>query len=31
MANRSASRDKAAWGLLLLRFLVGWVFLTEGI
>jgi uncharacterized membrane protein YphA (DoxX/SURF4 family) len=31
MTQKSASRDKAAWGLLLLRFLVGWVFLTEGI
>jgi putative oxidoreductase len=30
-SGRSASQDKAAWGLLLLRFLVGWVFLTEGI
>jgi putative oxidoreductase len=31
MTQKSASRDKTAWGLLLLRFLVGWVFLTEGI
>ena len=27
----SASDKKAAWGLLLLRLLVGWVFLSEGV
>jgi uncharacterized membrane protein YphA (DoxX/SURF4 family) len=27
----SASDNKAAWGLLLLRLLVGWVFLSEGV
>jgi putative oxidoreductase len=31
MMDRSTSREKAAWGLLLLRFFVGWVFLSEGI
>jgi uncharacterized membrane protein YphA (DoxX/SURF4 family) len=31
MTDRSASWEKTAWGLLLLRFLVGWVFLSEGI
>jgi uncharacterized membrane protein YphA (DoxX/SURF4 family) len=31
MVNESKSHNKSAWGLLLLRFLVGWVFLSEGI
>jgi putative oxidoreductase len=31
MTDTSASRGRTAWGLLLLRFLVGWVFLSEGI
>jgi uncharacterized membrane protein YphA (DoxX/SURF4 family) len=31
MQSTSLSPQKTAWGLLLLRFLVGWVFLTEGI
>ncbi len=31
MTATSASDEKAAWGLLLLRLLVGWVFLTEGV
>lgn len=31
MANRPAWPEKTAWGLLLLRFLVGWVFLSEGV
>ena len=31
MTATSASGKKAAWGLLLLRLLVGWVFLSEGI
>ena len=31
MQSTSSSPQKTAWGLLLLRFLVGWVFLTEGI
>ena len=31
MTNASVSQGKAAWGLLLLRLLVGWVFLSEGI
>jgi uncharacterized membrane protein YphA (DoxX/SURF4 family) len=29
MPKSSSSRD--SWGLFLLRFIVGWVFLTEGI
>jgi uncharacterized membrane protein YphA (DoxX/SURF4 family) len=31
MAAASASGARASWGLLLLRLLVGWVFLSEGI
>jgi uncharacterized membrane protein YphA (DoxX/SURF4 family) len=31
MTTASASKTRTAWGLLLLRLLVGWVFLTEGI
>jgi uncharacterized membrane protein YphA (DoxX/SURF4 family) len=31
MVNVSNTHNKCAWGLLLLRFLVGWVFLSEGI
>ncbi len=31
MANALDGRKRTAWGLLLLRFLVGWVFLSEGI
>jgi putative oxidoreductase len=31
MTDTSASQGRTAWGLLLLRFLVGWVFLSEGI
>ena len=31
MIKTSASDKKAAWGLLLLRLLVGWVFLSEGV
>lgn len=31
MPNPSLSPRRTAWGLLLLRILVGWVFLTEGI
>ena len=31
MTNASVSQRRAAWGLLLLRILVGWVFLSEGI
>jgi putative oxidoreductase len=31
MAATSACDKKAAWGLLLLRLLVGWVFLSEGV
>ena len=31
MKNASVSQGRAAWGLLLLRILVGWVFLSEGI
>lgn len=31
MVNESNIHNKSAWGLLLLRFLVGWVFLSEGI
>lgn len=31
MTYTRGSWDRAAWGLLLLRFLVGWVFLSEGI
>ena len=31
MTNTRASPDRTAWGLFLLRFLVGWVFLSEGI
>ena len=31
MIMTSASDKKAAWGLLLLRLLVGWVFLSEGV
>jgi putative oxidoreductase len=31
MTNSHESRDRTAWGLLLLRLLVGWVFLSEGI
>jgi uncharacterized membrane protein YphA (DoxX/SURF4 family) len=31
MVNVSNSHNKSAWGILLLRFLVGWVFLSEGI
>jgi len=29
--DASVSQRRTAWGLLLLRFLVGWVFLSEGI
>ena len=29
--NRTFSLDRQAWGILLLRVLVGWVFLSEGI
>lgn len=31
MTNTRASPDRTAWGLFLLRFFVGWVFLSEGI
>jgi putative oxidoreductase len=31
MTSSSVSQRQAAWGLLLLRILVGWVFLSEGI
>ena len=31
MTSSSESQRQAAWGLLLLRILVGWVFLSEGI
>ncbi len=31
MRSASVSQRRAAWGLLLLRILVGWVFLSEGI
>lgn len=31
MTETSASDKKAAWGLLLLRLLAGWVFLSEGV
>ncbi len=31
MMDASVSQRRTAWGLLLLRFLVGWVFLSEGI
>jgi putative oxidoreductase len=31
MANALDGRKRTAWGLLLLRLLVGWVFLSEGI
>jgi uncharacterized membrane protein YphA (DoxX/SURF4 family) len=31
MQNLSTANDRLAWGLLLLRLLVGWVFLSEGI
>lgn len=31
MAEMDEGLDREAWGLLLVRILVGWVFLTEGI
>ena|SRR5450759_122318 len=31
MVDASVSQRRTAWGLLLIRFLVGWVFLSEGI
>src|ERR1035441_2110003 len=31
MTKASVAQGRAAWGLLLLRILVGWVFLSEGI
>ncbi len=31
MRSASVSQRRTAWGLLLLRILVGWVFLSEGV
>lgn len=31
MTNASVSQRRTSWGLLLLRILIGWVFLAEGI